>query len=772
LTASTRSSLTSTHWGLYKVSTQAGALTEIEPFAHDPDPSPIGRSILDGVTASARVRRPAVRAGYLRDRGKSRDERGKEPFVEVHWDTALDLVAEEIARIRQEDGNKAIFGGSYGWASAGRFHHAQGQLHRFLNCAGGYVRHVNSYSTAAAEVVLPHIVGPMDDLLARHTSFANLEKHCELFVAFGGLPTKNAQVGAGGVSKHVVRHALERMSAAGVEFINVSPLRSDLADVPDAEWWALRPGSDTALMLGLAHVLITEGLSDQDFVQRYSVGFDTWKRYILGDSDGVPKNVAWAAKLTEIPAFKIHDLAHRMVRHRTMINVAWSLQRAEHGEQPFWAAVGLATLLGQIGLPGGGFGVGYSTMHPIGATGPAFSGPRFPQGQNPIAEFIPVSRIADMLLQPGSTIDYNGSRLVYPDIRMIYWAGGNAFHHHQNINKLIEAWRRPDTVVVHEPFWTAQARFADIVLPCTTALERNDIGSAWHDSSIVAMKAAIEPVGSARDDYTIFAGLAARLGFGDRFTEGRTIQDWLRHLYEESRPRAEAAGLSLPDFDAFWEAELIEFPQPNEDIILLQEFRDDPAAFPLPTPSGRLELFSDRVAGFGYRDCRGHAAWIPPTEWLGSDRAQTYPLHLLSNQPRTRLHSQYDHGAYSRDSKIAGREPITINAVDAQARGIRQGDVVRVFNDRGQTLAGAILSEDIRPGVVQLSTGAWYDPAVPGQLGSLDRHGNPNVLTQDRGASSLSQGPVAQSNLVEIERFVGDTPKVTIFSPPAFMKPE
>ncbi len=768
MSADARSSLTSTHWGLYRVSTEAGRLASIAPFAQDPDPSPIGRSLLDGVTASSRVRRPAIRAGYLRDRGKSRQERGSEPFVEVDWDTALDLVAAEIARTCAEHGNKAIFGGSYGWASAGRFHHAQSQLHRFLNCAGGYVRHVNSYSTAAAEVVLPHIVGPMDDLLARHTSFANLEKHCELFVAFGGLPTKNAQVGAGGVSKHVVRSALGRMAAAGVEFVNISPIRSDLADIPEAEWWPLRPGSDTALMLALAHVLIAENLYDRDFVARYTTGFSVWKSYILGETDGAPKNAAWAEALTEIPAKEITALARRMALRRTMINVAWSLQRAEHGEQPFWAAVGVAALLGQIGLPGGGFGVGYSTMHPIGATGPAFSGPRFPQGRNPVTDYIPVSRIADMLLHPGSVIDHDGMRLTYPDIRMIYWAGGNAFHHHQDINKLIDAWRRPETIVVHEPFWTAQAKFADIVLPCTTTLERDDIGAAWHDACMVAMKSAIAPVGEARDDYRIFSGLAARLGFADRFTENRTTEEWLRHLYDESRPRAEVAGLALPDFDQFWQDELIEFPQPNEDVILLQEFRDDPAAAPLPTPSGKLELFSEQVAGFGYRDCPGYAAWIAPTEWLGSERAKVFPLHLLSNQPRTRLHSQFDHGAYSRESKIAGREPITINAEDARVRGIRQGDIVRVFNDRGAVLAGAILSTEIRPGVAQLSTGAWYDPTVPGLRGSLDRHGNPNVLTQDRGASSLSQGPVAQSNLVEIERFMEDVPEVGAFIPPVF----
>ncbi len=618
-----RPSLTSTHWGIYRVSTEGGRVTAMAPFEQDPDPSAIGQSMVDGVTGSARIKRPAVRAGYLKDRGRSRDERGKEPFIEVDWDTALGLVAEELARVRADHGNTAIFGGSYGWASAGRFHHAQGQLHRFLNGVGGYTYHVNSYSTAAAEVIMPHVVASMDHLLAEQTSLSHLEKHCELFIAFGGLPTKNAQVGAGGVGRHVVRNALRKLREAGVQFVNVSPLRGDLGDVPDAEWWPLRPSSDTALMLAIAHVLITEGLFDRDFVQRYTVGFDTWRDYILGVGDGHPKTPAWAESLTEIPAAQIAALARRMARHRTMINVAWSLQRAEHGEQPFWAATGLAALLGQIGTPGGGIGVGYSTMHPIGAAGPAFSGPRLPQGKNPVETYIPVARIADLLLNPGSGIDYNGRRLTYPDIRLVYWAGGNAFHHHQNINRLIQAWRRPETIVVHEPFWTAQAKFADIVLPCTTSLERDDIGAAWHDRYMVAMKAAITPVGQSRDDYAIFSELSHRLGHGDAFTEGRDVQDWLRHLYEESRPRAEAAGLRLPEFDSFWDSGLIEFPESTTEAVLLRGFRADPSASPLATPSGKIELFSSHIAGFAYADCPGHPVWTAPEEWLGGEGGAT-----------------------------------------------------------------------------------------------------------------------------------------------------
>ncbi len=216
---------------------------------------------------------------------------------------------------------------------------------------------------------------------------------------------------------------------------------------------------------------------------------------------------------------------------------------------------------------------------------------------------IPVARLSDMLLHPGETYEFDGQRRRYPDIRLVYWAGGNAFHHHQDLNRLCEAWRRPETVVVHEQYWTAQAKFSDIVLPATTSLEREDIGSGGHDGFMIAMSAQIPPVGEARDDYAIFCDLADRLGFGEAFSEGRDAGQWLRHLYEESRPRAQEEGIALPSFDDFWQQGVLEYSAPERPQIFLADFRADPERNPLSTPSGKIELFSATVAGFGYREC-------------------------------------------------------------------------------------------------------------------------------------------------------------------------
>jgi biotin/methionine sulfoxide reductase len=763
--------LTSTHWGVYRTRTSEGRLVGLDPVEWDRDPSPLGRSMPEGVSAPSRIARPAIREGFLKHRGASREARGSEPFVEVGWDEAFDIVAEELQRVRRDFGNEAIYGGSYGWSSAGRFHHAQSQLNRFLRLIGGYTDSVDSYSLGAARVILRHVVAPWEDLVLSHTGWQTLEQNTELFVAFGGLPGKNTQVNPGGASEHIVRPALARMAAASVHFVNVSPVRADLGDVAQAEWVPVRPGSDTALMLGLAHVLVTENLYDRDFIERYAVGFETFRDYLLGHSDGVAKDADWAAVLTDIPAGRIRDLARTMASRRTMINVAWSLQRAEHGEQPYWMGITLAALLGQIGLPGGGFGVGYACMNSVGAGRHPFSGPRLPQGINPLASFIPVARVADMFLNPGQPYDYDGKSYRYPNIRLVYWAGGNIFHHHQDINKLIRAWRKPEVTIVHDAFWTAHAKFSDIVLPATTTLERNDIGSASLDRFMIAMQRAIEPFAEARDDYAIFSGIAARLGLEKAFTEGRSPEEWLRVLYEESRPRAETFGIVLPEFDRFWQEGFVDLPRPRTDSLMLDDFRRDPDLHPLKTPSGRLEIASQAIGSFGYEEIPPHPAWQPPAEWLGSPIAARYPLHLLSNQPRTRLHSQFDHGTVSRESKIQDREPLTMNPADAAARGLAPGAVVRVYNDRGAFLAGLAVSDDIRPGVVQIATGAWYDPVDRGAIGSLDAHGNPNLVTQDVGASRLSQGCAAQSVLVQVEGYERPLPPITAFDPPAFVQP-
>jgi len=762
--------LTMAHWGTYEVEyDDRGAAAKLHPFARDPDPSPIGLHMLSDEVTRLRVRRPAIRRSWLEHGpGAAPEARGHEAFVEVPWDEAEELVARELDRVRTAHGNRAIFGGSYGWSSAGRFHHAQSQVHRFLNSLGGYVRHQDSYSLGAARVLMPHIVASMEELMAAHTSWDVLARDCKLFVSFGGVPHKNAQINAGGATIHHVKAGLRAMHSAGARFVNVTPTADDLDTGGPVEWLAIRPNTDAAMLLALAHTLVAEDLHDRAFLARCTVGFDKFRPYLMGETDGQPKDAAWASAICGIPAARIVSLAREMAATRTMITIGWSLQRSHHGEQPFWALVTLACLLGQIGLPGGGFGCGYGPVNLMGSGAARHSGPTLPQGVNKVADFIPVARFCDMLLRPGDGFDYNGKRHAYPDIRLIYWAGGNPFHHHQDLNRLRQAWRKPETIVVHEQFWTPAAHMADIVLPATTTLERDDIGYGTREPFMIAMKRARPPVGEARDDYTIFAGIARRLGAGDAYTEGRDAGQWLRHLYEEARQKSARSGVALPAFDDFWQIGLAETAPPAEPPVMLAAFRGDPAAHPLKTPSGRIEIWSEKIASFGYEDCPPHACWLEPAEWLGSPQAARYPLHMLSDQPADKLHSQLDHSPHARATKVRGRQPATIHPDDAAARGIADGDTIRIHNERGACLAGARLSDRIRRGVIRLSTGAWFDPEQSGSNRPLEKHGNPNALTLDIGASKLSQGCIAQTCLVEIERLDAPVPAVTAHRLPEF----
>src|SRR5262249_23766757 len=253
------------------------------------------------------------------------------PFVEVTWDEALDLVADELRRVKADFGNQAIFSGSYGWASAGRFHHSLSQIHRFFNMIGGFVRSENDYSVGAALVLMPHIVGPLFELLFSHTSWDVLARECRLFVAFGGVPRKNAQIASGGAIVHNVKDGLFRMRAAGVRFINVTPTADDLDTGGEVEWVAIRPNTDTALILALCHTLLVENLHDQAFLDSYTVGFERFRPYLTGERDGQPKDAAWAQQITGISAERIVALAREMAANRTMISIGWSLQRAHHG---------------------------------------------------------------------------------------------------------------------------------------------------------------------------------------------------------------------------------------------------------------------------------------------------------------------------------------------------------------------------------------------------------------------------------------------------------
>src|SRR5438067_2060330 len=497
------------HWGAFTALVENGRVVGCEPFARDPAPSNMLNAIPAMVHSPLRIARPAIREGWRQ--GKERT--GNDRFQEVSWDEALAIVAEELARVREKFGNTAILGGSYGWSSAGRVHHARSLVRRFLFLGGGCVDQVGNYSFGAAYFLLPHVIGTFQPVMGEVTDWSSIVKHTRLIIAFGGLAVKNGQVSSGGAGTHMMEPWLRRAKDAGIEFVSVSPLKSDAPDFLGAKWIPIRPNTDTALMLAMAHTLIDEDRYDKDFVMRHCSGFETFRRYLLGLDDGVVKSAQWAAALTGVTADSIRDLARRAAALRRMVTCAWSLQRAHHGEQSYWAAIVLAAMLGGIGLPGGGFGFGHGSTNGIGNPRVDVASPEVPLPLNPARTVIPVARIADMLLNPGTDYAFNGRRYTFPDICLVYWAGGNPFHHHQDLNRLRRAWQKPQTVIVHESWWTPTARHADIVLPATTMLERNDVGGSARDAFVLAMHRAIDPIGHAHNDFDIFRALANELGY-------------------------------------------------------------------------------------------------------------------------------------------------------------------------------------------------------------------------------------------------------------------
>lgn len=748
------------HWGAFRMQVSEGRLESVAPFEHDPNPTPLIGVWPEMLTSDLRVAAPVVRRGWLEGDGGA--ARGEDEFVRIPWDHALELVAGELAHVRRTWGNQAIFGGSYGWSSAGRLHHARTLVHRFLNTIGGFTAQVTNYSFGAGMTFLPRIVGGADAVSATLSSWRGICEHGDLFIAFGGIAAKNWEVLSGGFGQHRYPDAIRDLGRSKVRLINVTPNRRDVPEGIGAEWLPLRPNADAALVMALTQWVLANGQEDRAAIDRLSVGFDRYADYLMGRVDGVAKTPQWAAAITGIPADRIEALARDLPGKRVMLTAAWSLQRARHGEQVYWAIIALAVALGQVGLPGGGFAFGYGSINAPGNPLYATPMPGLPEGANPVGNAIPVARVADMLLEPGGSCRYNGAVIPYPEIQLIYWAGGNPFHHHQDLNRLRRAFRRPRTVVVQECYWTSTARHADIVLPATTALERNDIGGSSRDPFLLAMHQAVAPVGEARNDFDIFADLAERLGTRDAFTEGRDEMAWLRHMWAGIRDRLSRRGIAAPDFETFWEEGFFRMPEPEDDHAILGRFRAEPERLPLATPSGRIEIFCPFVAEKGDPAQPGHPVWLDPEEWLGADLAARYPLHLLTPQPPRRLHSQMESSSHSRAGRINGREVLLMHPADAAARGIGAGDMVRIFNGRGACLAGVELSGDIIPGVISLPTGASFDPEGEG----LDRSSNPNVLTRDIGTSDLGQGCSAQSCLVEVERFADPLPPLRTDAPP------
>lgn len=731
------------HWGAFAADISNGRLIAASPWSGGGADADMIGALPELVYSDRRVSQPHVREGWLRDRTRADGTvRGRDAMIPISWDQALHLVAEEVLRVRDDFGHRSIFAGSYGWSSAGRFHHARSQVRRFFGTFGGFTDQVGNYSWGAAQIILQHVLGGHEAVSGAATSWDSITGNTDTLVAFGGLNPKNWRVTSGGAGFHHMPQHVDEAHRNGTKFIVISPVADDIPPGSEADWIAPRPGTDTAIMLGLCHEMLRRGRADRDFLDRFCSGSETLISYLDGENDGLEKTLDWAADIADVPVETLNGLADRIETGRVMLTASWSLQRAHHGEQTHWALIALAALLGQIGLPGGGFTFGYGSLNAVGQGARKGLVPGLPIPDNPAGMAIPVARLADMLETPSKTIAFNGGHVTFPDAKLIYWAGGNPFHHAQDLFRLERLWARPETIIVHEQFWTATAKRADLVLPATTSLERSDIGGSSRDPHVFFMPKLIDPVGQARSDFDIFADLAELVNTGAAYTEGHDEDAWLRHLWRGTEERASAQGIVAPDFDTLKRENVWRVPPPEAPEIYLSTFRQDPTGNPLRTESGKIVLGSGRIASFGYDDVPGYPAWMTPAEWLGN--APDGLLALLTRQPEKFLHSQLG------QTSLAETPTVYVHPSEMAKRLLAEDDLVMVSSPRGACLARIRGADNCRCGVAIMETGPWFE----GGTSDIDRGGNPNSVTLDIATSTLAQATAAQTCLVRIERYV------------------
>ena len=776
--------ITGSHWGAFRARIYGGKVVEIKPFEKDHYPTDMLNGIEGQIYSPSRIRYPMVRYEWYLNRHKSdTSKRGDNRFIRVTWDEVLDLFYQELERIQTSYGPWALFAGQSGWRATGQFHSCDSHMQRAVAMHGNSVKKVGDYSTGAGQVILPYVLGSTE-VYDQGTSWSNILENSKVIVLWASDLVKNLQVGWNCETHEAFAYLeqLKQKSAAGdIRVISIDPVRSKTQKYLDCEQRYVNPQTDVALMLAIAHTLYTEKLYDQKFLDTYCLGFERFLPYLLGSAeDKTEKTPEWAADICGMKADEIRDLARLMANNRTQLLFGWCIQRQQHGEQPYWMGAVLAAMLGQIGLPGGGISYAHHYSS-IGVPSSGASGPggfprnvdkyKKPRHENDdfkgYSSTIPVARWVDALLEPGKEVEYNGSKVVYPDIKMLIMSGCNPWHHHQDKNRMKQAFQKLETVVAVDFTWTASCRFSDIVLPACTQFERNDLDlyGSYSGKGIIAMQKLVDPLFQSKSDFDIFTELCKRFDRDKEYRQNKGEMEWLASLYEDCRA-ANKASFPMPGFRQFWREGYVEFAA-GKPWVRHADFREDPEINSLGTPSGFIEIFSRKIERFGYDDCQGHPMWFEKSERShggpGSDR---YPLWMQSCHPDKRLHSQLcDSEEYRSRYAVQGREPVYLSPEDAKARGIKDGDLVRVFNERGQLLAGAVVTADYAPGVIRIQEGAWYAPQDE-TLGALDTYGDPNTLTQDIGTSRLAQATSANTCLVEIERYRGKAPAVTAFGGP------
>ena len=775
--------VTGSHWGAFRAHIYAGKVQEIKPLELDKNPTEMLNGIKGIIYSPSRVRYPMVRLDWLKKHKYSAETRGNNRFIRVTWDEALDLFYRELERVQKDYGPWALHAGQTGWNQTGAFNNCTAHMQRAVGMHGNFITKVGDYSTGAGQTILPYVLGSTE-VYAQGTSWSEILDNSDNIILWANDPVKNLQVGWNCETHESFKYLAqlkEKVAKGEINVLSVDPVKNKTQRYLENDHMYINPMTDVAFMLAVAHTLYNEDLYDKKFIETYCLGFNEFIQYVQGETkDKVVKTPEWAAEICGVKADKIREFARMLVNGRTQILMGWCIQRQEHGEQPYWAAAVVAAMVGQIGLPGGGISYGHHYSS-IGVPSTGFAGPGgFPrnldQGMKPkwdnndfngYSRTIPVARWIDCLLEPGKEIRYNGGKVKLPDFKMMVISGNNPWHHHQDRNRMKKAFKKLQTVVTVEFAWTATCRFSDIVLPACTQWERNDIDvyGSYSSKGLIAMHRLVDPLFQSKPDFQIMSELTQRFGRRDEYTRGMSEMEWIESLYNDCRA-ANKGKFEMPEFAEFWEKSVLDFGE-GQPWVRHADFRKDPEINPLGTPSGFLEITSRKIGRYGYEHCQEHPMWFEKTERShGGPGSDKHPYWLQSCHPDKRLHSQMCESEEFRATyAVQGREPIYINPADAKAKGIKDGDLVRVFNDRGQLLAGAVLTDSYPRGVVRIEEGAWYGP-LSEKEGAICTYGDPNTLTMDIGSSELAQATSANTCIVDFEKFTGKVPPVTSFGGP------
>ncbi len=657
--------------------------------------------------------------------------KGQGKFERITWDEALDTLADKLKSVKEKHGNAGILLATGGGYLAG-LHNGGFAAARLLAQFGGYTTHYGNISSEGAVWASLTQYGSVMVGNSREDMLSS-----KLIILWGWDPARM-------ISGTNTMHHLIKARENGARIIAIDPRYHDTAATVADEWIPIYPSTDTAMMVAMAHVMITEGLHDQPFLDTYTVGFEKFQAYVMGEEDGVQKTPAWAAEITGVPADTIVRIARLYAGTKpAALMDCQGPARSAMGEQYNRCASTLCAMTGNVGRSGGSAGGGLMGI-PIGHM---FRMSAIPPGKNPVELDGPkVKGTLDIRLRVAKRIHINklfdailkGKTGGYPaDIKMMWSMCNNYVNQTGNSNKAHRALKQLDFLAVNELFMTATARYADIVLPVTTAAERSDLTRPWPSGPYFTfVNRALEPLGECKSDLDITAEVAERLGVKDF---NPFAKDDILKMFVENNP--ETAPL-IPDFDKF-RREGIHRVVLEKPIVAFQKQIEDPENHPFETPSGKIEIFSQRVADLDNPLCPPIPKYMQVPEDRSDPLAEKYPLQLLTPHPKNRVHSELYKVEWLREVEL---HQAWINPVDATARGITDGDEIYVYNDRGRVVIPAWVTERIKPGVISIFEGAWYSPDENG----VDRGACANTLTPD--TYSGGGAAVMNTSLVQVEK--------------------